>query len=219
VTQGQGVPPSGSGCQPTASAADASSRSGIPNAADVLTQLHYPEAVEALAEAMGPLIAEEFDGEPWGAAKWSAMSEKDRIVIRYIALRGLSRLVNHCHRYASKAKEADVAVPDASERARDELASQAQELDMGYGANTEEPPVPNAVDLWVADVRAGINYPCKYWSIAACEYRGSAGCDCMGIREYREKAQAIEAQRAATENTDAVHEGAVPQGCARKEQP
>ena len=48
-----------------------------------------------------------------------------------------------------------------------------------------------ARELWIAAVRAGEDYPCKYWGIAACEYRGSFGCDCMGIREYRAKAEAI----------------------------
>lgn len=45
-----------------------------------------------------------------------------------------------------------------------------------------------AAKLWIAEVNAGRDYPCKYWGIAACEYRGSSGCDCMGIREYRAKA-------------------------------
>jgi len=37
--QEQGVPPSGSGCQPSASAADARSQSGIPNADWLLSEL------------------------------------------------------------------------------------------------------------------------------------------------------------------------------------
>jgi hypothetical protein len=44
-----------------------------------------------------------------------------------------------------------------------------------------------AAELWLAAVREGKDAPCPYWGIAACEYRGSCGCDCLYINEYREK--------------------------------
>lgn len=46
-----------------------------------------------------------------------------------------------------------------------------------------------AAELWVKEVRAGRDAPCPYWGIAACEYRGSSGCDCLYIEEYRAKAR------------------------------